>query len=152
MRKSNRFLNILLIMLCIVLVAALGGLVVWNKKQTSKETQRLEEMADEAKQADEKALKELEKKKKKQQKNYGRKQKRKTKRKKRKKRLPHPLRLRPRGRRGKRKELHVGETIFSQKETQRSIPIWLFCSVFFRKMDTRFLLQIRPFREAAHCP
>ena len=62
MRKSNRFLNILLIMLCIVLVAALGSLVVWNKKQTSKETQRLEEMADEAKQADEKALKELEKK------------------------------------------------------------------------------------------
>ena len=57
MRKSNRFLNILLIMLCIVLVIALGGLVVWNKKQTSKETQRLEEMADEAKQADEKALK-----------------------------------------------------------------------------------------------
>jgi len=61
-RKSNRFLNILLIMLCIVLVAALGGLVVWNKKQTRKETQRLEEMADEAKQADEKALKELKKK------------------------------------------------------------------------------------------
>lgn len=35
---------------------------MWNKKQTSKETQRLEEMADEAKQADEKALKELDKK------------------------------------------------------------------------------------------
>lgn len=49
-------------MLCIVLVIALGGLVVWNKKQIRKETQRLEEMADEAKQADEKALKELEKK------------------------------------------------------------------------------------------
>lgn len=62
MRKSNRFINILLIILCIVLVIALGGLVVWNKKQTRKETQRLEEMADDAKKADEKALKELEKK------------------------------------------------------------------------------------------
>ena len=62
MRKSNKFVNVLLIILCIVLVIALGGLVVWNKKQTRKETQRLEEMADEAKKADEKALKELDKK------------------------------------------------------------------------------------------
>ena len=62
MRKSNRFVNVLLMILCIVLVIALGGLVVWNKKQTRKETQRLEEMADETKEADEKALKELEKK------------------------------------------------------------------------------------------
>ena len=62
MRKSNRFINVFLIILCIVLVIALGGLVVWNRKQTSKETQRLEEMADEAKKADEKALKKLEKK------------------------------------------------------------------------------------------
>lgn len=60
MRKSNRFVNVLLIILCIVLVIALGSLVVWNKKQTRKETQRLEEMADETKEADEKALKELE--------------------------------------------------------------------------------------------
>ncbi len=62
MRKTNRFINVLLIILCNVLVIALGGLVVWNKKQTRKETQRLEEMADETKEADEKALKELEKK------------------------------------------------------------------------------------------
>ena len=62
MRKSNKFVNVLLVILCIVLVIALGGLVVWNKKQTRKETQRLEEMADEAKKADEKELKELDKK------------------------------------------------------------------------------------------
>lgn len=62
MRKDNKFANMLLIILCVVLAIALGGLVVWNKKQTREETQRLEEMVDEAKKADEKSLKELDKK------------------------------------------------------------------------------------------
>lgn len=62
MRKSNRILNILLIILCVVLVITLGSLVMWNKKQTNAEIKRLEEMADEVKEADEKALKELDKK------------------------------------------------------------------------------------------
>ena len=151
MRKSNRFINVFLIMLCIVLVIALSGLVVWNKKQTSKETQRLEEMADEAKQADEKALKKLEKKEKETEKELQEKAEEEDEKKAKEKTAststPTPVK-----KDAPKAELHVGETIFSQKETQRSIPIWPFCSGFFRKMDTRFLLQIRPFREAVHCP
>ncbi len=65
MKKNGKGKNILLIILCIILFAVLGSLVVWNKKQTNKEMQKLEQMADAARESDKKALKESDKKEKK---------------------------------------------------------------------------------------
>ena len=140
MRKSNRFLNILLIMLCIVLVAALGGLVVWNKKQTRKETQRLEEMADEAKQADEKALKELEKKEKETAEELREKAEEEDEKKEKEKQPPLPLRLLKRKILQKRKASHAGEMISLRRAIQFSILICRFFRESFRRMDMIFLL------------
>ncbi len=61
MKKNSKGMNVLLVMLCIILVAALGSLVVWNRKQTKEEVKKLEKMADEAKEKDKKALEESDK-------------------------------------------------------------------------------------------
>lgn len=62
MKRFSKATNILLILLCVVLVAALGGLVVWNRQQTGRERQKLEKLAEESRETDKKALKEAEKK------------------------------------------------------------------------------------------
>lgn len=61
MKKNSKGMNILLIILCTILVAALGSLVAWNKKQTKEEVKKLEKMADEAREKDKKALEESDK-------------------------------------------------------------------------------------------
>lgn len=46
MKRNSKYVNILLVLLCIILTVALGGLVVWNYKEEQKEIQRLEKIAE----------------------------------------------------------------------------------------------------------
>ena len=46
MKRNSKYINILLVLLCIILTVALGGLVVWNYKEEQKEIQRLEKIAE----------------------------------------------------------------------------------------------------------
>lgn len=62
MKKFSKITNILLILLCVALMAVLGGLVVWNRQQMGKERQKLEKLAEESRETDKKTMKEVDKK------------------------------------------------------------------------------------------
>lgn len=62
MKKFSKITNILLILLCVALMAVLGGLVVWNRQQMGKESQKLEKLAEESRETDKKTMKEVDKK------------------------------------------------------------------------------------------
>ncbi len=68
MKKFSKVTNILLVLLCAMLLAVLGGLVAWNRKQITKEQQKLEKLAEESRETDKKAPKEADKKEKEEQK------------------------------------------------------------------------------------
>ena len=46
MKRNSKYVNMLLVLLCIILTVGLGGLVVWNYKEEQKEIQRLEKIAE----------------------------------------------------------------------------------------------------------
>lgn len=62
MKKFSKIANILLILLCVALMAVLGGLVVWNRQQMGKERQKLEKLAEESRETDKKTMKEVDEK------------------------------------------------------------------------------------------
>lgn len=62
MKKFSKITNILLILLCVALMAVLGGLVVWNRQQMGKESQKLEKLAEESRETDKKTMKEVDEK------------------------------------------------------------------------------------------
>ena len=44
-RKDNRFTNIILVLICIVLIVILGGLLLTNHKEVKQESERLEKLS-----------------------------------------------------------------------------------------------------------
>ena len=45
-RKSSKFVNVLLVLICIVLVVILGGLLMTNRKEVQQESERLQELSE----------------------------------------------------------------------------------------------------------
>jgi len=45
-RKSSKFVNALLVLICIVLVVILGGLLMTNRKEVQQESERLQELSE----------------------------------------------------------------------------------------------------------
>lgn len=44
-RKNNKFTNIILVIICIVLTVTLGGLLLTNRKEVKQESERLEKLS-----------------------------------------------------------------------------------------------------------
>lgn len=44
-RKNNKFTNIILVIICIVLTVILGGLLLTNRKEVKQESERLEKLS-----------------------------------------------------------------------------------------------------------